>query len=126
MATFSDIPQAFARLRQDCDVVESAILSTCNRVEIYARVDHAERAGEMSQTAAKLHGLSDCIAVLDGSWTREQAMERMAARTRQYVKRQDTWARRWPGICEVAADPGDPDVTTGRALGTLSRHAATR
>ena len=35
---------------------------------------------------------------------REHAIELMATRTRQYAKRQDTWARRWPGIVFVDAN----------------------
>lgn len=68
---------------------------------------HADAA--FSSTARKLHGLGDCLGVLDGSWSRERACELMAIRTRQYAKRQDTWARRWPGL--VAVDATDGDVT---------------
>jgi tRNA dimethylallyltransferase len=49
-----------------------------------------------SHTARKLHGLADCLGVLRGDWSRERAIELMSARTRQYAKRQRTWARRWP------------------------------
>ncbi len=62
-----------------------------------------------STTARKLHGLEDCLGVLRGDWTREVAIDRMATRTRQYAKRQDTWARRWPGIVFVDASDGDVD-----------------
>lgn len=69
---------------------------------------HAERADEaFSTTARKLHGLSDCLGVLDGSWSEEHAAEVMASRTRQYAKRQDTWARRWPLLEPVDATDGD-------------------
>jgi tRNA dimethylallyltransferase len=68
------------------------------------------RADEVfSSTARKLHGLEDCLGVLRGDWTREEAIDRMATRTRQYAKRQDTWARRWPGIEFVDATDGDVD-----------------
>jgi tRNA dimethylallyltransferase len=70
----------------------------------------ARRADEVfSTTARKLHGLEDCLGVLRADWSRETAIERMATRTRQYAKRQDTWARRWPGITFVDATDGDVD-----------------
>ena len=70
----------------------------------------ARRADEVfSTTARKLHGLEDCLGVLRADWSRETAIERMATRTRQYAKRQDTWARRWPGITFVEATDGDVD-----------------
>jgi tRNA dimethylallyltransferase len=69
---------------------------------------HAEDADAVfSATARKLHGLEDCLGVLRGDWSRETAIERMSTRTRQYAKRQDTWARRWPGITFVDASDGD-------------------
>lgn len=69
---------------------------------------HGELADTaLSRTARKLHGLDDCLGVLDGSWSRERAIELMAIRTRQYAKRQDTWARRWPGLVRVRATDAD-------------------
>lgn len=38
------LPSVFARLRDDLGVTESAVLSTCNRVEIYARVPEVDGA----------------------------------------------------------------------------------
>lgn len=58
----------------------------------------AERQEDLSETARKIHGLSDCIGILRDEVSQQQGMEQMAARTRQYAKRQDTWARRWPGL----------------------------
>lgn len=71
-----------------------------------------------SSTARKLHGLEDCLGVLRSEWNRERAIELMATRTRQYAKRQDTWARRWPGMAFVDATDGDVDriATTVLAL----------
>lgn len=74
-----------------------------------AGLDGAGAGMVFSTTARKLHGLEDCLGVLRGDWTREHAIERMATRTRQYAKRQDTWARRWPGIEFVEATDGDVD-----------------
>jgi len=41
-----DLPEAFARLRTDYGVQESLILSTCNRVEIYASVPDLSRTSD--------------------------------------------------------------------------------
>lgn len=66
-----------------------------------------ERADDvLSPTAHRLHGLDDCIGVLRGSHGVARAQELMAARTRQYAKRQETWARRWPGLVLVPAEAG--------------------
>ncbi|MCW2926371.1 MAG: tRNA dimethylallyltransferase [Thermoleophilia bacterium] len=70
-----------------------------------------------SHTARKLHGLGDCLGVLSGEWSRDRAIELMTIRTRQYAKRQDTWARRWPGIEFVEATDGD----VGRIAGDILR-----
>ncbi|MEO6867197.1 MAG: tRNA (adenosine(37)-N6)-dimethylallyltransferase MiaA [Gaiellales bacterium] len=71
---------------------------------------HGELADErFSHTARKLHGLEDCLGVLRGDHTRARAIELMAVRTRQYAKRQKTWARRWPGLQQVEATDGDVD-----------------
>ena len=73
-----------------------------------------------STTARKLHGLEDCLGVLREDWSREQAIELMATRTRQYAKRQDTWARRWPGIDFMEATDGDVDRVAGQVLALAS------
>jgi len=46
-----------------------------------------------SVTAAKAIGYEEAGAMLDGTLTREQAIERIAIRTRQLAKRQETWFR---------------------------------
>ena len=48
----------------------------------------------LSHTAARAHGLDDVRGLLDGTFDRAACEERLAARTRQYAKRQDTWLRR--------------------------------
>jgi tRNA dimethylallyltransferase len=54
-----------------------------------------------SETAARMHGLQDVRALLDGEIDRGEAIRRMTLRTRQYAKRQRTWMRRLPGVTEV-------------------------
>jgi tRNA dimethylallyltransferase len=78
--------------------------------------EHAQRFGDLSVTARKLHGLEDCVGALSGAITQEEAELRMVTRTRQYAKRQDTWARRWDWVetVPVALDSFDASV-----IGTL-------
>lgn len=91
--------------------------------EVAARAGaRGERASAaFSQTARKVHGLEDCLGVLSGDWTRERAIELMTIRTHQYAKRQDTWARRWPGIEFVEATDGDVERVAGEIAGTSVR-----
>jgi len=52
----------------------------------------------ISVTARRAHGVADIVDLLDGRIDRERCVERLAARTRQYAKRQDTWRRRLPAV----------------------------
>ncbi len=88
-----------------------------DEVAALAGSDGSGADAAFSTTARKLHGLEDCLGVLRGEWTRETAIDRMATRTRQYAKRQDTWARRWPGIVHVEATDGDVDRIAREVLG---------
>ena len=69
-----------------------------DEVAALAGPDGARADEVFSHTARKLHGLEDCLGVLRGDWSRARAIELMATRTRQYAKRQVTWAKRWPGL----------------------------
>ncbi len=48
----------------------------------------------LSHTAARAHGLDDVRAYSDGQISRAECEQRLATRTRQFAKRQDTWRRR--------------------------------
>ncbi|MFN8621928.1 MAG: tRNA (adenosine(37)-N6)-dimethylallyltransferase MiaA [Chloroflexota bacterium] len=50
-------------------------------------------------------GYHEAMAVLDGRWDRETAIEADAVRTRRYARRQETWFRAEPGITWL--DPGE-------------------
>ncbi len=54
-----ELPAAFGRLRDECGVQESAILSTCNRVEIYARVPDLHQAPDELATFLTRHANID-------------------------------------------------------------------
>lgn len=90
-----------------------------DEVAALAGADGAGADAAFSVTARKLHGLEDCLGVLRGDWSRATAIERMATRTRQYAKRQDTWARRWPGIVPVDATDGDVDRVAAEVLARM-------
>ncbi|HET7428830.1 MAG TPA: tRNA (adenosine(37)-N6)-dimethylallyltransferase MiaA [Gaiellales bacterium] len=68
--------------------------------------DEVRRAlgGELSSTAARIHGLQDVRALLAGDIDREEAIRRLDVRTRQYAKRQRVWMRRLPGLRPVAPE----------------------
>jgi len=85
-----------------------------DEVAALAGADGAGADTAFSHTARKLHGLEDCLGVLRGDWLRTRAIDLMATRTRQYSKRQGTWARRWPGL--VALDVTDGDVPRAAAV----------
>lgn len=53
------LPEIFTRLRQDIGVQESAILSTCNRVEIYAAAPNLEGTFGRLQRFLSSHGQMD-------------------------------------------------------------------
>jgi tRNA dimethylallyltransferase len=49
-------------------------------------------------------GYREAFGVLDGSLTRDEAIERTITRTRQFARRQRTWFRAEPGLEWLAAD----------------------
>ena len=85
--------------------------------EIAAAVGpRAEHVDHISRTALQVHGVRDCIAVLNGEINTDVAIARLTTRTHQYVRRQDIWARRWPGMWRV---PFDASTTSARDIATL-------
>jgi tRNA A37 N6-isopentenylltransferase MiaA len=62
-------------------------------------------AGPVSRTAQKVLGLRE-VAELP----REQAIERIALRTRRFAAYQRKWMRRVPGLVPVAADREPAEV----------------
>lgn len=101
--------------------------------EVAAHVgQQAEHLDRLSTTARKIHGVSDCVAVLRGELSTGEAARQLVIRTRQYARRQDTWARRWPGVVRVPVDQEDAGVdiatlvATGRAQGAVRQVARPR
>jgi tRNA dimethylallyltransferase len=59
-------------------------------------------ACKLSPTAARIHGLQDVRALIDGEIDRAEAVRRLDVRTRQYARRQRVWMRRLPGLRPVS------------------------
>ena len=66
----------------------------CSELGVEAEVRDARHEHRFSHTAARIHGLQDVSALLDGEIDRAEAITRLAVRTRRYAKRQRTWMRR--------------------------------
>ncbi len=92
-------------LQVDADVVRERIQRRAR--EMFERgVEEEVRtalAGRLSSTARRIHGLQDVSALLSGEIDREQAIERLDARTRRYAKRQRVWMRRLPDLVPVSS-----------------------
>ena len=67
-----------------------------------------EYPGFETSTAGKGIGYAEALAVLDGTMTQEQAIERTIIRTRQLAKRQTTW---WRNQLTVEWIPGPVDAS---------------
>lgn len=109
-----DRPVIRARIdRRTAAMFDAGVLA---EVAALAGPDGSGADQAFSVTARKLHGLEDCLGVLRGDHGSDHAIELMATRTRQYAKRQDTWARRWPGIVPLDSTDGDVDRIAADAL----------
>lgn len=80
----------------------------------------------LSSTAQRIHGLQDFVDILAGAIGMEEGIDRQAARTRQYAKRQDTWARRWPGLRPMIVGDGDRPDAIARLVLELAARAPVR
>jgi tRNA dimethylallyltransferase len=70
---------------------------------------------EPSPTAARVLGLAQIGACLDGRATSAECAAEITLRTGQYARRQETWARRIPGVIELAGADG-PERNADRLL----------
>jgi tRNA dimethylallyltransferase len=71
---------------------------------VAAEVRAVRATQRLSHTAARIHGLQDVCALLDGAISQEEATRRLTVRTRRYARRQETWMRRLPRISLVRSD----------------------
>lgn len=109
-----DRPQVHMRIDERTQRMFDA--GVLDEIATLAGSDGSKADVVFSSTARKLHGLEDCLGVLRREHSQEVAIEKMARRTRQYAKRQDTWARRWPGMGSVAASDANFDQIARRIL----------
>ena len=70
---------------------------------------------EPSPTAARILGLAQLGAHLDGERTLAEVAAEITLRTGQYARRQETWARRIPESIELAGADG-PERNADRLL----------
>jgi tRNA dimethylallyltransferase len=93
----------------------------------------SKRAGEAASpgsdggcTARQAIGYAEACAVLDGHLTVEMAAERIAARTRQLAKRQETWFRHQTDAAWIDVGPDEPaDAVAERVLAAWREHGPT-
>lgn len=81
--------------------------------------DLIDSPGGLSATAERAHGVEDIREHLAGRIDRAECERRLAARTRQYAKRQDTWRRRLPHLEEIPAD-AEPAAVAAVIAGRLA------
>jgi len=74
-----------------------------------------EAGVEPSPTAARILGLQEIGAFLDGSRRLADVAAEITLRTGQYARRQETWARRIPEVIELAGADG-PERNADRLL----------
>jgi tRNA dimethylallyltransferase len=70
---------------------------------------------EPSPTAARILGLAQIGAYLDGRATHAECAAEISLRSGQYARRQETWARRIPGATELPGGDG-PERNADRLL----------
>jgi tRNA dimethylallyltransferase len=112
-------PAVVAVVRWPRDVLRARIAARTGEMLAGGAVDEvaALRASgaEPSATAARILGLAQIGAHLDGRATLAEAAAEIALRTGQYARRQETWARRIPGVIELAGEAG-PERNADRLL----------
>ena len=70
----------------------------------------------LSQTAKMALGLSHIKNCMDGSWSREEAVESLKRDTRRYAKRQLSWFRHEKGVVPVPVAPSDSPKKTASVI----------
>lgn len=71
---------------------------------------------EWTGTAKQAIGYAEALAHLEGEWTRDEMVERIGIRTRQYAKRQRTWFRNQVAAVEVDMEGDGDHVAAVRAV----------
>ncbi len=69
-------------------------------------------------TARQALGYREVLELADGTATRDETLERIVLRTRQFARRQRTWFRRFPEILWIDPDSADATGVVIEALGS--------
>lgn len=104
----ADVPMV--ALRVENEVLKSRIEKRVHTMYGQGLLDEVRRlldkSAPLSKTARQAIGYAEAIALLKGDGSREEAVERTVARTRQLAKRQRTWLRTQADVMwvDVTAD----------------------
>lgn len=81
---------------------------------------------QWSETAAKAIGYEEALSVVEGTLSQEEAMERIAMRTRKLAKRQETWFRHQHNTIWCIIDDRDcVEKTAEKVLSLWQEHETT-
>ena len=82
-----------------------------------------ETCGALSPTACQAIGYEEALAIADGAMGRDEAIERIAVRTRHLAKRQMTWFRHQMAVEWIEVEDGESPESIGeRVLGIWRKH----
>ena len=114
-------PSAQIGLAVSRRVLDQRIADRVQRMWRDGLVEEVERlagAGLRSgRTASRALGYSHVLAMLDGQWSRSEAMTRMISDTRRFARRQESWFRRDPRVRWLPADLLVPTELARSAIG---------
>jgi tRNA dimethylallyltransferase len=104
-------PTAMIGLHVPRDVLDERIAVRVERMferglvaEVRTLVGQGLRDG---RTASRALGYAQVLAMLDGTYTEDEARERSVAATRRFVRRQEAWLRRDPRVRWLRYDESD-------------------
>ena len=104
------VPASVAVLEWPRDALGERIRSRTRRMLESGALDEVRavlRSGKrISRTASRILGLRELIAVCEGRMSLSACEDEIVLRTRQYARRQETWARKIPGSIALAGADG--------------------
>lgn len=116
----------------DCDIIRIALRMPRERLfeRIEARVGVMARAGMIEEVRAVSNlrhlnslntvGVKEILKYIDGEWTLDFALARLAKNTRVYAKKQMTWLQRKPEVIYLDVKADDtPASLCQKALGII-------
>lgn len=117
------IPTRWVGLKAPLEVLDRAIGSRVERMWAAGLVEEVERLAALglrtSPTAGSAVGYAECLEVIDGRMSRQQAIDLTARRTRQLARRQLRWFKRDRRITWVDVDDSTTASDTADAIASL-------